>query len=108
VAYHLSEEHPFLGREIHEQRQFSEHTQQLIDEEVARLLHESDAHARDILHKHRDKLDKVAKELIKREVLDEDEIEDLIGPSAYVAHEGNGSAAGEPQSEKVKDDVGAG
>ncbi|MDH3718129.1 MAG: ATP-dependent zinc metalloprotease FtsH [Planctomycetota bacterium] len=107
VAYHLSEEHPFLGREIHEQRQFSEHTQQLIDEEVARLLHESDVRARDILHKHRDKLDKVAKELIEREVLDEDEIEELIGPSAYVAHEGNGSAAGESEAEKVKDDIGA-
>ncbi len=105
VAYHLTEEHPFLGREIHEQRQFSEHTQQLIDEEVARLLHESDTRARDILHQHRDKLDKLARELIQREVLDEDEIEALIGPSAYVTHEGNGSPVDQPESEKIRDDV---
>ena len=26
VAYRTSEEHPFLGKEIHEQREFSEHT----------------------------------------------------------------------------------
>ena len=39
VAYRTSEEHPFLGKEFHEQREFSEHTAQLIDEEVARILH---------------------------------------------------------------------
>ncbi|NIP84128.1 MAG: AAA family ATPase, partial [Planctomycetales bacterium] len=107
VAYHLSEEHPFLGREIHEQRQFSEHTQQLIDEEVARLLHESDSRARDVLQQHRDKLDKLAHELIEREVLDEDEIEELIGPSAYAVHEGNGSEGKPADSQKVSGDVGA-
>ncbi len=35
VAYRSSEEHPFLGREIYEQREFSENTAQLIDEEVS-------------------------------------------------------------------------
>ena len=45
VAYRTSEEHPFLGREIYEQREFSEHTAQLIDEEVSRILHEADARA---------------------------------------------------------------
>ncbi len=39
VAYRTSEEHPFLGKEFHEQREFSEHTAQLIDEEVSRILH---------------------------------------------------------------------
>ncbi len=39
VAYRTSEEHPFLGKEIHEQREFSEHSAQLIDEEVASILH---------------------------------------------------------------------
>jgi cell division protease FtsH len=32
VAYRTSEEHPFLGKEIYEQREFSEHTAQVIDE----------------------------------------------------------------------------
>ena len=36
-----SDEDPFLGREIHRQRTFSEHTMELIDEEVARILHEA-------------------------------------------------------------------
>ena len=38
VAYRHAEEHPFLGREIVEQREFSDHTAQLIDEEIARIL----------------------------------------------------------------------
>ena len=38
VSYKLSDEDPFLGREIHQQRQFSEHTLQIIDDEVARDL----------------------------------------------------------------------
>lgn len=81
VAYHLSEEHPFLGKELHEQRQFSEHTAQLIDEEVAQLLHKSADQARDLLEQNRDKLVAIAEALIEREILNEDETTELIGPS---------------------------
>ena len=82
VAYHLSEEHPFLGKEIHEQRQFSEHTAQLIDEEVANLLHHSADRATSILTENRDKLVAIAEALVEREILDESEISELIGPPA--------------------------
>ena len=84
VAYHLSEEHPFLGKEIHEQRQFSEHTAQLIDEEVATLLHQSADESSTMLTEHRDKLVVIAEALIEREILDDREIEELIGPPAAV------------------------
>ena len=40
-----SEEHPFLGREMTEPRDHSEHTQQVIDEELARILREADDRA---------------------------------------------------------------
>lgn len=80
VAYHLSEEHPFLGKEIHEQRQFSEHTAQLIDEEVADLLHKSADRAQELLEQNRDKLVVLAKALVQREMLDDEEITELIGP----------------------------
>ena len=81
VAYRTSEEHPFLGKEIHEQREFSEHTAQVIDEEVARILHEADDRAQELLTKHRDKLVKLAEALESREMVDENEISELIGPS---------------------------
>ena len=69
VFFRDSEEHPFLGREMSEPRDHSEHTAQLIDEEVARILREADDRAYRILEEHRDDLERVTEALIEREVL---------------------------------------
>jgi cell division protease FtsH len=74
-----SEEHPFLGREMSEPRDHSEHTAQLIDEEVARILREADDRAYRLLEEHRDELERLTEALIDREVLSVSEIEELIG-----------------------------
>jgi cell division protease FtsH len=101
VAYRTSEEHPFLGREIYEQREFSEHTAQVIDEEVSRILHEAADHALRLLGEHRDKLDAIARALEKNEVLDDTEVEELVGPSAYRSRaETNGQAHDEAEKPK--------
>jgi cell division protease FtsH len=93
VAYRTSEEHPFLGREIYEQREFSEHTAQVIDEEVSRILHEAADQAQRLLAEHRQKLDAIARALEEKEVLDDVEIKELIGPSAYKTYaETNGKS----------------
>jgi cell division protease FtsH len=82
VAYHVSEDHPFLGREIAQhERQFSEHTAQVIDEEVARILHTAEDLAKRTLQQNIGKLNTLAGALLERETLDEEEITDLIGPS---------------------------
>jgi len=100
VAYRTSEEHPFLGKEYNEQREFSEHTARLIDEEVARIMHTADDKAKRLLTENRDVLEKLTRKLIEKEMLDENEIEQLIGRSVNRRekfHEGNGSAkAGVP------------
>jgi cell division protease FtsH len=83
VSYKTTEEDPFLGREIHRQRSFSEHTMEVIDEEVARILHESSQAAQKILHDHRDNLERLARRLLETEELTEKEIRELIGPSAH-------------------------
>jgi cell division protease FtsH len=93
VAYRTSEEHPFLGKEIVEQREFSEHTAQLIDEEVARILHEAAERARDLLDTNRDLLDKLSHALAENEVLDNREIAELIGPSPARGISSNGKPA---------------
>jgi len=92
VAYRQSEEHPFLGKEIHEQREFSEHSAQIIDEEVSRILHAANTRAMQLLTKHRDRLDSLAKALCEEETLDENEIAELIGPSARQLAKSNGKA----------------
>ncbi len=81
VAFRDGEDHPFLGREMAEPRRFSEHTAQVIDEEVSRLLVEASDQATAMLKEHRDKLNTMAKKLEEVETLDEAEIEKLIGPS---------------------------
>ena len=82
IAYANSEEHPFLGREIvQEERQFSEHTARMIDEEVARIINDCAERAVAMLGEHRDKLDKLSLALLEDEELDVDEIAALIGPS---------------------------
>jgi cell division protease FtsH len=88
VSYKLSDEDPFLGREMHQQRQFSEHTLQIIDDEVARMLHDSYDRSIGILNENREKLDALAQALVKQEEISEQEIVELIGPSVH--HEGNG------------------
>jgi cell division protease FtsH len=84
VAYHISEDHPFLGREIAQhERQFSEHTAQVIDEEVAKILHTAEDLAKRTLQQHVDKLDALAESLLERETLDEEDLRELIGPSVF-------------------------
>ena len=92
VAYRTSEEHPFLGKEIHEQREFSEHTAQVIDEEVAKILHDASDRAMDVLTQSRDQLEKLAMALEQQEILDEADIEQLLGPSINKKSTTNGRA----------------
>ncbi len=83
VSYKITEEDPFLGREIHQQRQFSEHTMELIDEEVARILSEADQRATELLRTYRDQLDALARALMEKEELEEAEIAAILGPPAH-------------------------
>jgi cell division protease FtsH len=82
AAFRQTEEHPFLGKEIHEMRQFSDETARLIDEEIQRILNEAQARAVHILSENRDKLQKLAEGLLHDEILDREEMTALIGPPA--------------------------
>lgn len=82
VALRDSEEQPFLGREIAEHRAFSEHTAQMVDEEVSKILMDAYETATSILRQHRDKLDALAQALEEHEELDDRQITELIGPPA--------------------------
>ena len=81
VACATSNEHPFLGRDVYEQREFSERTAQIIDEEVSRVLNDAADRAVRLLSEHRDKLDLMAQELEKRETLDDTDLAEIIGPA---------------------------
>jgi len=82
VAFKMSDEHPFLGREISEARDHSEHTAQVIDEEVSRILREADDRALRLLTERREDLERIADTLVEKEVLSDTEIEGMIGKRA--------------------------
>jgi cell division protease FtsH len=88
VSYKLSDDDPFLGREIHQQRQFSEHTMELIDEEVGRILREQSERASQLLTSQRHKLQELAERLLEKEELDEHEIETVLGRSVHAKQNG--------------------
>jgi cell division protease FtsH len=94
VAFRAGEEHMFLGKEIQEARDFSEHTARIIDEEVSRILTQADERARSHLADNRHDLDRLAEALVKREVLTPPEIEDILAGSSEVAAVEEGSGIG--------------
>lgn len=82
VAFRDMEEHPFLGKEMHEQRKYSEETAHVIDQEIQRFLNAAHEKATQILTEHRERLDQIAKGLVEKEVLGKEELTELIGPAA--------------------------
>jgi cell division protease FtsH len=83
VSYKLSDDDPFLGREMHQQRQFSEHTMQMIDAEVTHILQTAAQDALTMLTKRRDELEKITRALMEKEEITRDDIEQMIGPGVH-------------------------
>ncbi|MCY3545533.1 MAG: ATP-dependent metallopeptidase FtsH/Yme1/Tma family protein [Gemmatimonadetes bacterium] len=73
-----SDQEVFLGRELVQRREVSDHTAQQVDEEVKRLLDAAHARAREVIEANRALLDKLAEALLERETLDGDEIQRLV------------------------------
>jgi cell division protease FtsH len=94
VTFRQGETHPFLGREIAAQRDFSEETARLIDVEVRRIVEEGLKTAGALLESHREDLDKLAAELLEHETLGREEVQQLLqgdGSPRREAGGGNGS-----------------
>lgn len=69
----------FLGRDIAEERNYSEDTAKLVDEEVKKIIDECYGIAKSKLTENKDKLDLLAKRLMEKETLDEAEVRELLG-----------------------------
>jgi len=78
VAFGEKEELIFLGKEIGEQRNYSEKIAEEIDQEVSRFIKEAESTARSILKKKRAILNKIATTLAEKETIEREEYEALI------------------------------
>jgi cell division protease FtsH len=80
MVYGQKEELIFLGREISEQRDYSEAVAEKIDSEVQKLVNSAYLQAKKILTKYRSKLDAVATKLLEVETLSREEFEKMFPP----------------------------
>ena len=79
LQYGQKEEPIFIGKEIARHKDYSEKTSEMIDEEVKNIVESSYKRATKILREHKKILDKLAKRLLEKEVLDRKEIEKIVG-----------------------------
>jgi cell division protease FtsH len=70
LTFGEKEELIFLGRELSEQRNYSEEIARQIDREVRRLMDEAYQTAKQVLIDNRDKLTELAERLVREETID--------------------------------------
>jgi cell division protease FtsH len=80
MVYGQKEELIFLGREISEQRDYSEAVAEEIDSEVRKLVNDAYNKARQILLDYRDQLHAVATRLLEVETINREEFEGIFPP----------------------------
>jgi cell division protease FtsH len=79
AVFPQGEIHPFLGREIAQEKKFSEHTAQLIDDEIMTLLNEKRQKVEKLLSDNKGTLKQIAEKLLDEETLDNEQIEEIMG-----------------------------
>jgi len=72
------EEMIFLGREIHEQRDYSEKVAETIDQEITHLIADATKTALEIVRKKKNKLDEIAKILLEKETIEKEAFEKIF------------------------------
>ena len=72
------EEMIFLGKEIHERRDYSEKTAETIDAEISNYIHNALKTAEKTINDNKDKIEKIVAVLIERETIEKEEFNKLL------------------------------
>lgn len=86
IAFRRGEEHVFLGREMAQPPDFSEHTAHIIDNEICTLVREIESKIAKLLKEHRPQLEALAEALLQKETLQAAEIQAIIESKTTTAH----------------------
>ena len=78
MTFGKKNEEVFLGREIQSNRDYSEVTARMIDEEISRIVRDSQRSADEILRKDIEILHRIAKELLKYETLEVSDLDKIL------------------------------
>jgi cell division protease FtsH len=83
-TYGEKEEMIFLGREIHEQRDYSEKVAERIDEEITGFIKQGEQKASEVIVARKDKLEKIVAALLEKETIEKSEFEAIVGPKPLI------------------------
>ena len=101
VAYGESSDHQvFLGRDLNNQRNYSEDVASEIDKEIRKYIEEAYEACRKLLEDNIDKLHAIAEALIEKETLDGDELQEILGDGEF-----NVTRKGLPPEDDDNDDT---
>jgi cell division protease FtsH len=78
IDFSFSEEHPYLGRDIQNPREFSELTVQRIDSEVEKIVKACRVRGEQLLSENKEKLELLARTLVEKETLQAQEVYELL------------------------------
>jgi len=78
VVFQRGEPHPFLGRELAQDRDHSEYIARHIDREIRRITSGMEQRAAEVLQDNQDRLDALAKALLEKETLNRSDLDALL------------------------------
>ena len=78
VAFRRGEEHIFLGKEMTQQRDYSEHFAEIIDNQICSLIKGIEENITKILIEHMPQLKALASTLLEKETLESDAIQQIV------------------------------
>jgi cell division protease FtsH len=78
IAFGRKEEHPFLGRDFNQVKDYSDETAQRIDKEILKIVNDSYKRARSVIQENIDCLHDIANALLEREALDASSIDQIL------------------------------
>jgi len=78
IHYRIGDEHPFLGYELAQEKDFGGNTANLIDEEVRLLVEDAQQTATEALKNHNDQLLALTEKLLIEETLNKHQIEAIL------------------------------
>jgi cell division protease FtsH len=109
ISLGKKDENIFLGRDFHQNSNMSEHTSQLVDNEIREIVERNYRRAKDLLASNMDILHSMAEALLERESLNAEEIE-LLMKRVKIPPKGNQSGGSEsgPSDSTENSDVGVG
>jgi len=79
LTFGKAEEQVFLGREIATHKNYSEETAERIDKEISRIVSENYERAKKLLSDNIETLHRLSKELLEKEVLNAEELDEIVG-----------------------------